>query len=146
MQWTSRSTLPALSSLLCLMRVSGRIRQGKSCKGAVRTAGATTHLTDPRDTHGKSKSVCACSRGSFFTGPSPGCGTRGWDLGWVGAILPAPTHQRGAGAAGFRPAGGGLKAARRAPHVRRQHRPRPQRRSPGGPARLAQGLPAPLGR
>lgn len=92
--WSS-FTLLALSSLLCQMRVAGRIRQGKSCKGAVRTAGATAHLMDPRDTHGKSKSVCACSGRSLFTGPSPGCGTRSWALGWVGAIFPTPTPSPG---------------------------------------------------
>lgn len=64
----------------------------------------------------------------------------------MGAIVPAPTPNLGPARSGFPPAGGGLTAAGRARHVRRQRRRQLQRCSPGRPARLQQGLPVPLDR
>lgn len=79
----------------------------------------------------------APTRISFFHRAFTGCRNQGW----VGPILPAP----GPRAADVPPAGGGLKAARYAPHVRRQHQRRLQLHSLGSPSCFAQGLSEPAG-
>lgn len=92
----------------------------------------------------KSLSVCvqAPTRISFFHRAFTGRRNQGW----VGPILPAPTPSPGpARAADVPPAGGGLKAARHAPHVRRQHQRRLQLHSLGSPSCFAQGLSEPAG-
>ena len=96
-------------------------------EGDVQTVGATAHFTDSGDTHEKSKRACACAGRSFVLGRLARVSESEPGQGWVDAILPAPTPSTGPALWGFSPAGGGLKAARRALHVRRQHRLRPQR-------------------
>ena len=123
-------------------------------EGAVQTVSATAHFTDSDDIpifrslkvrvrlfatpwtiQSMEFSRPACPGLSFVLGRP----ARLWESepgqGWVGAIVPAPTLSPGPARRGSPLAGGGLKAARRAPHVRRQHRLRPQRAAQA--ARLA---------
>lgn len=101
--------------------------EDRTREGDVQTVGATAHFTDSGDTHEKSKHACACAGRSSVLGRLARVSESEPGQGWVDAILPAPIPSPGPALLGFSPAGGGLKAARRALHVRRRHRLRPQR-------------------